>query len=167
MKKKIKKLLKNKTFIIFMILFIIFLVCIFMLRSVFITGGGSKYGNRLDGIKKISFTDKNKKSITSQIEKSDKVKSAKINVHGKIINVIFDVKEDTSKEDAKAIAQSSLEKFSDKVKGFYDIEFMITKKDEKGEEVKKKKDDGTEETIIKKQFPIMGYKNPKRNDIVW
>ena len=70
MKKKIRKLLKNKTFILFMILFIIFLVCLFLLRGVFFPGAGSKYGHRLDGINKISFTKKDQNSVIESIEKS-------------------------------------------------------------------------------------------------
>ena len=167
MKKKIKKLLKNKKVVMFLILFFILLVCIFILRGVFFPGHGSNYGNRLDGIKKIEFTTKSQDKIVKSIKDNEKVTEAKLNIHGKIINVIFNVKSDVSIEDARAVAASSLEKFSDKVKGFYDIQFLITKKEEKGEEVQISNDDGTTSTEIRKQFPIMGYKNSSRNDIVW
>ena len=169
MKKRInfKKLLKNKTFILFAILFVAFLIILILLWKVFFPGGGSNYGNRLDGIEKISFTEKAQKSITSSIKEHEKVNSSKLLIHGKIINVIFDVKEDTTLDEAKAIAVVSLEKFSKKVKGFYDIEFMITKNKEKGEEVEVTKEDGTTAKEIKKQFPIMGYKKASRDSIVW
>ena len=169
MKKKFnfKKLLKNKTFILFAILFIAFLVIVILLWKVFFPFGGSNYGNRLDGIEKISFTEKTQKSITKSIKDNEKVESSKLLIHGKIINVIFDVKEDTTIDDAKAIATASLEKFSKEVKGFYDIEFMITKTKEKGEEVEITKDDGTKGKEIRKQFPIMGYKKASRDSIVW
>lgn len=167
MKKKIKKLLKNKKVVIFLILFFILLVCIFILRGVFFPGHGSNYGNRLDGIKQIEFKKQTQDKIIKSIKDNDKVTDAKMNIHGKIINVIFNVGKDVSIEDARAIAAGSLEKFSDKVKGFYDIQFMITKEEEKGEEVQTQNEDGTTTTEIKKQFPIMGYKNSSRNDIVW
>ena len=169
MKKKFdfKKLLKNKTFVLFGIIFIIFLVILILLWKVFFPGGGSNYGNRLDGIEKISFTEKAQKSVTSSIKEHEKVNSSKLVIHGKIINIIFDVKEDTTLDEAKAIATVSLEKFSKKVKKFYDIEFMITKKKEKGEEVEITKDDGKTAKEIKKQFPIMGYKKASRDGIVW
>ena len=167
MKKKLKKILKNKTFIMFLILFVIFLICIFILRGVFFPGAGSNYGHRLDGINKISFKDKDKNEITKVINADDKTSEAKIIVHGKIINIIFNVNEGVSIEDARAIAQNSLSKMSDKVKGFYDTQFIITCKDEKGEEVEITKDDGTKEKEIRKKYPIMGYKNSSRNDIVW
>lgn len=167
MKSKIKKILKNKRLVIFLLLLLILIVCLFFLRGVFFLGHGSVYGNRLDGIKKISFTDKDKKSITDSIKENEKVESVKMNIHGKIINIIFDVNNDTSIDDAHAIAQGSLDKFSDKVKGFYDIQFIVTKSKEPGEEIQITNDDGTTSTEIKKQFPIMGYKNSSRDNIVW
>ena len=167
MKNKIKKLLKNKRFLIFLFLCIVFIVILIFLIKLFFPGSGSNYGNRLDGIEKIKFTEKNQKSVTDFIKENEKVESAKMLIHGKIINVIFDVKKDTSIDDAKAIAASSLEKFSKEVKGFYDIEFMITKKKEEGEKVEITKEDGTTSTEEKKLFPIMGYKNSNREDIVW
>lgn len=164
---KIKKLLKNKTFVIFLILLVVLIVCLILLRGVFFPGHGSNYGNRLDGINKIKFADKDQKSVTDSISADDKVKSAKMNIHGKIINVIFDVNKDVSKDDARNIANASLEKFSDEVKGFYDIQFIITKSEEEGTEVQVTKDDGTTATEISKEFPIMGYKNSNKGNIVW
>lgn len=167
MKNKIIKLLKNKRFIIFMILFIILIVCLVFLRGVFLPSGGSNYGNRLDGINKISFTKKDQTTIIDSIKSNEKVNSAKMNIHGKIINIIFDVTNDVSIEDAHKIASDSLANFSDEVKGFYDIQFIITKSQEEGTEVQKTTEDGTTETEIQKQFPDMGYKNSKRDNIVW
>ena len=167
MKKKFKKLLKNKKAMIFLVLFLILLVCLFLLKGVFFPGVGSNYGHRLDGINDIKFTDKTKDSIVSSIKKDDKVSTAKMNIHGKIVNIIFNVNKDVSIEDARAISTASLEKFPEKVKGFYDIQFIITKTEEAGEEVQITNDDGTTSTEIKKQFPIMGYKNSGSNTIVW
>ena len=89
MKGKIKSLIKNKRFIIFLILLVIFFIFIFFLRGVFFTGSGSKYGNRLDGINKISFTDKDQKSVTDSISADEKVSTAKIVIHGKAVNIHF------------------------------------------------------------------------------
>ena len=167
MKKKIKKLLKNKTFVMFLVLFAILLVCLLLLKSAFIPSRGSNYGNRLDGIEKISFKDKDKKAITDSVKDNEKVKTCKLVVHGKIINIIFDVNADVSLDDAKAIANTSLEKVSDDVKKFYDIQFIVTNSEEKGEEVQVTNDDGTTTTEVKKSYPIMGYKNSSRDSIVW
>lgn len=167
MKNKFKKLLKNKRFILFMILFVILIVCLILLKSAFFPKGGSNYGNRLDGIEKISFKKADQTSVIDLIKSNESVEDAKIIIHGKIINIIFDVKNETSVEDSHKIAQDSLEKFSDKVKGFYDIQFIITNTSEKGEEIEITNSDGTTSKEISKKYPIMGYKNSKNSSIVW
>ena len=125
--------------------------------------GSSKYGNRLDGIKKITFGKTEKNKIIDKIKNDEKVTKADIDVEGRIINVIFNVTKETSKDDAKKIANESLGSISDEVKSFYDIQFMISKKDEDVQ--KTTKEDGTVEE--KTEFPIMGYKNIKSKGIVW
>ena len=167
MKKKIMKLLKNKTFVMFLVLFVILLVCLFLLKSAFIPNRGSNYGNRLDGIEKISFKDKDKTKITKSIEENDKVSSCKLVIHGKIINIIYNVNENVGVNEAKEISQSSLDKFSKEVKEFYDIQFIITNNEEKWEEVEITNDDGTKTTEINKNYPVMGYKNSSKDNIVW
>ena len=139
----------------------ILLVLILLIKLV-LPGNSSKYGNRLDGIKKISFKKNAQEKITSGISKNDKVTEAKIDIKGKIITIIFNVKKDVSVDDARKIANDSLSNISDEVKGFYDIQYMISKNDE--EPVKEEKDGKTIEKTI---FPIMGYKNSKSDKIVW
>lgn len=167
MDKKIKKLLKNKKLIIFLILLVVIIICMFLLKGVFFPSGGSNYGNRLDGIEKISFTKDDQESVTKFISDNEKVISSKMNVHGKIINVIYDVNKDVKEEEAKNIAISSLEKFSDEVKSFYDIQFIITKTEEEAEQVETTDSDGKSVTSTIKKFPIMGYKNSSNDGIVW
>ena len=161
MKQKLKKLMKNKKAVALIALVLVLLICLILIKSVFFPGHGSKYGNRLDGINKISFTSSDKSSITKFISDNDKVTEAKLNIHGKIVNVIFNVKEDTSLDDAKKIASESLEKFSD------DIEYIITKNDEKGTEKEVTDENGKTTTTTVKEFPIMGYKNSKSKEVVW
>ena len=115
----------------------------------------SKYGNRLDGIKKINFGKAEKEKIINKIKSNDKVSEVKIDVEGKIINIVYNVNKDASVDDAKNIANSSLGEISDEVKNFYDIQVMISKKDEEVPEGGKA------------AFPIMGYKNSKSKGIVW
>lgn len=133
---------------------VILLVLIFGIKMI-LPNDSSKYGDRLDGIKDITFGSKEKNKIIDKIKKDDKVESCELDVKGKLITIIFDVKKDTSLDDAKKIASDSLEVIQDKVKGFYDIQFMISKKTEEA------KEDG------KTEFPIMGYKNKKTSGIVW
>ncbi len=167
-KKKIKKLLKNKRFVIVMILVLIGIICLILLKNILSPNGHiSSYGNRLEGIEKAKLNKSNQEKIISKLEKNEKVSSAKINVHGKIINVIFNVKKDTTVDDSHLIATESINNFSDKVKSFYDIQYIITMDDEIGTKETINNEDGTTTEKEVKIYPIMGYKNSSSEGIVW
>ena len=155
-KQKIKKLFKNKKFVIKFSLAVICLMCVIMLLLILSPNAGkSVYGNRLKGIKDIKFTNSDKDKVTKTLKENEKVTDAKLNVHGKIINIIFNVEKDTSLDDSKAIAASAVNEFSDSVREFYDVQVIITKNDEEKDE------NGN------KSFPIMGYKNSSSEGLVW
>lgn len=160
--KKKKKLKTGYVLATIIIVMVLILIIKLMLPS-----NVSKYGDRLDGIKDISFNREDKNKIVDKIKENDKVTEAKIDVEGKIINIIFNVKTDASEDDAKKIANDSLSVISSDVKNFYDIEYMVTRKGEVGKKEKIKKDDGNEEEVTVTTFPIMGYKKYKSNSIVW
>lgn len=167
-KEKFRKLLKNKKFMIVAILILIGIICLLLLKGFFYPNGSvSKYGNRLDGIKNIEFDKGDKDKIIKSINSNEKVDSAKMNVHGRIINIIFNVNKDTSVDDARNIANESLNNFSSEVKGFYDIEFIITMNDEEGIKEQVTNDDGQVKEVVTKLFPIMGYKNSSSEGLVW
>lgn len=166
MEKKIK--LKRKIKIGYIFAFIVIIAfAVLVLKLVLPSAGINKYGDRLDGIDEHEFSDKAKNKVIKFIKEKEQVVSCNIEVHGKLISVIFTVKKDVSKDDARNIANESLGQFSDKVKGFYDIQYSIKKKNEEGTKVTKQADDGTtkEETVY--EFPIQGYKNKTREGIVW
>jgi hypothetical protein len=146
---------------------IIIAFILLVLKLVLPSSGINKYGDRLDGIEKHPFTEKEKNKVIKNIKEKEQVVSCKIDVQGKIINVIFTVNKDVSKDDSKNIATGSLADFSDKVKSFYDIQFMIKKKDEEGTKVTKQVDDETTKEVTVYEFPIMGYKNKSREGITW
>lgn len=100
----------------------------------------------------ISISDSEIENVKEVINSDDRVSTANVILHGKIINVIFNVNKDTSVEEAKEIAQSSLAEFSSEIKEYYDIQYMISNKEEVSEN---------------KKFPIMGYKNSKSSKIIW
>ncbi|MBR4351398.1 MAG: hypothetical protein IKP98_04175 [Bacilli bacterium] len=132
-----------------------------------IGNGGSKYGERLKGIEKISFTKKEKNKLVDELKKNENVTSASLDIQGKIIYIIFNVKEEVSLDDAKNIGNESLNNLSDAIKGYYDINVLITKKNEKGTEESKLDADGNEKKVIHKEFPISGYKKNSSDHIVW
>ena len=140
---------------------------IFVLKLVLPSSGINKYGDRLDGIKDNAFTEKEKNKVLKSLKGKEQVVSCKIDVQGKIINVIFTVNKDVTKDDAKNIAIGSLPDFSDKVKGYYDIQYMIKKKNEEGTKITVQSEDGEPKEATVYEFPIMGYKNKSREGIVW
>ena len=166
-KKVVKRRKRKRLKIVYVLAALAILLVIIVGIKLILPSGSSKYGNRLDGIKKISFKKEDREKIINKIKENEKVTEAKMDVEGKIINIIFNVNKDTSVEDARNIANSSLGEITDEVKNFYDIQFMISKKDEEGTKKTVTKDDGTTEEITVTVFPIMGYKNVKSKGIVW
>lgn len=165
--KKIIRRIRKKMKLGYILSFLAILIVAIVAIKLILPGNSSKYGNRLDGIKKINFGKDEQNKIVSKIKENNKVTEAKIDVEGKIINVIFNVTKDTSKDDAKKVANDSLSSISDEVKNFYDIQYIISKKDEEGTKKTITKDDGKEEEITVTVFPVMGYKNSKSKGIVW
>lgn len=165
MAKKLKKKFK------FNLPVIIFIAVILLIGAVvlFLTlgNGGSKYGERLKGIDKISFTKKDKSKFVEAIKSNENVNSASIDIQGRIIYVLVDVKENVSVEDARNILNDSLVNLSDEVKGFYDINALVTKKDEVPVENVINDGVGNETIEYLKSFPISGYKRKTSDHIVW
>lgn len=162
LKRKFKKI--KIGYIFAFIIIVAFLVLV--LKLVLPSSGINKYGDRLEGIKDNKFSEKAKDKVIKNIKDREQVVSCSIDVEGKIINVIFTVKKEISIDDSRNIANESLAEFSDKVKSYYDIQYMIKKKDEEGRKETKTVDDETKEVTVY-EFPIMGYKNRKSEGIVW
>jgi len=137
---------KLLTFIctIAIILVIIMIVVLFS----FFVGGNDKYGNRLDGIKKVELTEKHKKDIKEVLEESDEVVKVSVRVQGKIIYINIKYKEGVNIDDAKKIAESSVESIDEKKLKFYDLGYFLTSEGENG-------------------FNITGTKNSKLDNISW
>lgn len=145
---------------------IIALFLIAILKLVLPSSGVNKYGDRLEGINDNKISEKAKNKVIKNIKDREQVESCSIDIQGRIVNVIFTVKKDVSIDDSKNIANESLGEFSDKIKKYYDIQYMIKKKNEEGRKETKTIDDETKEVTIY-EFPIMGYKNKKAEGIVW
>ena len=157
-KKKFKKI--KIGYILAFIVIVAF--CVLVLKLVLPASGINKYGDRLEGIEKSKFTEKEEKKIIKNLKEKEQVISSSIDVKGRLIYVNFTVKKDTSIDDSKNIANESLGLFSDKVKSYYDIQYSIKKKDEEG-----RKETINEEEVTVYDFPIMGYKNKKAEGLAW
>lgn len=143
--KFLKELKHNKyTLVLFFIFLGLFVLGAIVFSIVMPKSGNEKYGNRLDDIKKdnaeITSTQENK--IIEEVKKKNFVKDVSINIEGRIINVIVEVKKDTSDKDAKSLGEIVLKATPEKQLKYYDIQLFLKNenKDAKG-------------------FPMIGYKN--------
>lgn len=159
--KKMRKLRKIR--IGYILAFVIIIAAVVLLIKLVLPGADNKYGDRLEGIKDHPFTEKAQNKIIKSLKDNENVTKAKIRIEGKLINVEYTVKKEVSKDDAKGMAGNALGLFSEKVKGFYDIQFIVTKEKEEG--IKTTDAEGNE--VTKFEFPIMGYSNKKNPGIVW
>ena len=148
-----KELKRNKySVIVFLIFAILFVIGWVIFGFVMPKNNGEQYGNRLDSIKAEygDLESANKASTEAGEKMADAVKkkgfvnSASIDVKGKIINIIVEVKSGTSTNTAKDLAGVVVSAAPDKIKKLYDLQLFI----------KNEKNDA-------KGFPIIGYKNSK------
>ncbi len=149
-----KKFIRNNKAICFMVLIIIACIGIsaaLLLKYFYFGNGGSKYGDRLDGIEAVAIPDDKKNSVVEDIKQRKNVKDAKIEVSGKIVYIRIAFEAGADLETSKAIAVKTLEQFSDEEKAFYDIHFTLVSE-------KNEASDG---------FTIMGSKNVNGTNLIW
>lgn len=163
------KKLKNKNYFPILIIggTILILIILLIIKGIMSGASISTYGNRLKGIKDVPFNKNSQKKVTDLISSNEKTSDVNIKIEGKTINIMFNVDESVSVDDAKNIANSSLETIDSKVKSFYDIQVFITKEKEKGTEQDVESTDGNVKTETVKEFPIVGYKHCRSNNLVW
>lgn len=151
--KKLKSFYKkNRVYSILMMVSIICVVAILVGVVIYFVGqtNKDKYGNRLYGIDSVLIKDEKIKEIENKISENELVKSTDIDIRGKLIYVNIVLNNGTH-VDAEAIAQSSLELFSDEEKAFYDIQYIVS----------------NENTDTEENFPIMGYIKAGNSVIKW
>lgn len=130
----------------FLAIIVVILMMVVALRL--FVGGNDKYGNRLDGIEEVEVTSGDKKELVSKLEKYEEVVDATARVQGRIIYISIKYKDGTSVDDAKNIANSSLDSLDKKQKKFYEIGYFLTSEGENS-------------------FYITGSKNAKLDGISW
>lgn len=142
------KLLSIICFLAFMV--IIFLMYIFF--DLFFIGN-NKYGDRLRGINDVKISADTQKDIASELKDVGEVVDASVRIQGKIVYVNITYTRETSLDRAKEIAMSTLDKFDNEEKDFYDIGYFLTQEESKD----------TEE----KGFAVTGSKKAKKDNISW
>lgn len=151
--KKLKELWgNNKVLIVLGIILIICLIAIITVTFSFFLGGNKGvYGDRLNGIDKHPVTNNIKSEYKTILESEKSVTKVSIDTKGKIIYIIINFASDTSLEDAKNLAASSIEKLNEDILSFYDIDFTL--KCEKSEN--------------SEGFTILGAKNVAGSGLIW
>lgn len=149
---------KNRVFVVLMAIVVVCsAIIVFLLAKYVINSNtGNKYGNRLDGIQDVVIGTTKKSEMKEALEKESAVKSATINVHGKIINFVIDFEDATTVDAVKSIAIKCLDFFEEEYRNFYDLQFLCQKSGIKSDD---------EES--KDKFPIIGYIKAGATTISW
>lgn len=151
--KKLKVFYKNnRVYSILMIISIICIVSIMVGVVLYFVGqtNKDKYGHRLDGIESVEIKNDKLSEIENKISENELVKETKIDIKGKLI--YMNITLNTGKHsDSEAIAQASLELFSEEEKAFYDIQYIVENLDKE----------------ITENFPVMGYIKAGGSVIKW
>lgn len=141
---------KNKFVIIAIGVFLILVVLVFQIATMFFPEEGTAlYGDRLDGIEEVELSNSKLTKVESNLKSDGAVKEADVSVAGKIVEVIITVQDDTSVDTAKALNTKVLDSLSNKEKKFYDIQIFV-----------KKDSEATD-------FPIIGYKHHAKDTFSW
>ena len=137
-----KGLKDNKLiFVVLAIFAIMFIFAAVFYSMIMPSNGRPQYGNRLDGIEKVQLSKDDQNKITEALEKEKSVSSAKIDIKGRIINVIIEVEEKTKVSDAEDLSSIITKNLTEAQIGYFDIQMFVTNKDKE-----------------KKGYPFIGYK---------
>ena len=164
-----KVIKNNKGIFITLFIIIIFAVAGFFVLKAFFPSG-NEYGNRLKGIEKVSFSDKEITKLEKEIKDRDKIKKVSMNIKGRLINIMITVEEDADIDDMKDHCKEKLELFDEEELSYYDIQFYLVKEESKKEESKDKEDSKDKEESKDKEdedYPSIGYKHKTSTKIKW
>lgn len=150
---KNKKIRNNK---VLLVLLGILLVCIIAIGILFYKffyagAGGSKYGNRLNGIENYPLSSNLQDEIKSLYSDNSKVGTIKVNTEGRVIYIDIDFKETLKVSEAESLAEKSLEKIGENNLTYYDVHFILTFSGEEENE----------------NFPVFGAKSSNSLKVVW
>ncbi len=141
---------KNKFTIIAITCFLVLVLVLVQIKNIFFPNMGTAiYGNRLEGIKDVEISKKELSTLEETLEKNETISKVSTVINGKIINVMITVGDELGLEQAKELANTAYQEFSDEEKKFYDFQIFI------------------EKTNDAKDFPIIGYKHHKKEGFSW
>jgi len=125
--KGIKRFYKeHRVFTILMAIVIVSVIVIAtVLFQLFGANGKGKYGSRLDGIDEVPITEERQDEYRDKLVENGKIKTASIDITGRIIYVKIYFEADVDLVEAEGIALKSLEDFSEDELKFYDFQFTL------------------------------------------
>lgn len=142
---------KHKSLIIALIIFIlVFILFLGIYRFFFPNEESAIYGDRLEGIKEVALTDKDKTKIEDALKEISN--TTKVRTQGRIIEVSISLKDEVNRDSAKENSKKILEQLSENQIKYFDIQVFI------------KKEGKTEDAA---QFPIIGYKHHTLEGFTW
>lgn len=126
--KKLKKFWQENS--VLLVLLLILIACLIAILVVvftyFVGDSSSKYGDRLEGIEKYPFAEKEKSSLKEKIEEDESVLEAKIETSGKRIIITIAYQKDVTLVNAQSKALATLDYIDEDILSFYDVEYNIT-----------------------------------------
>ena len=143
--KFLKKLISA---IVALVVFVFVVVGLLYFKKVFNADEATAiYGSRLECRDKIEITYERINQVKSAIK--DSSNKTTIRIAGRIIEVIVDVKDGVSIQDAKNLGTPIVFAFTEEERAYYDIQIFLT--NEKNTE----------------QFPAIGYKHHTKPTLTW
>ena len=150
---KIKKyILKNKKQVKIIVLALLVIIILLVLyKSLFYSNSErAVYGVRLTDIENNKFTNETKDNVQDKSSSIEGVKTAKIEVKGRLIKFFVTFDDGVSTDDIKSKFNEMVSFLSEKVKGYYDVELYA-----------EQKQDG------KTKYPVIGYKHKNKTEITF
>lgn len=139
---------KNKKMIIIIAVALVILVLLFgIIKSLMPDTRKSVWGTRTADVSKHPISDEEISAVKEFYESNENVSSVTYRLSGRKMIFIITVKANTAKSVVEELSGKMLEKLSDDVKGFYDIELSYVCEDSENAE-----------------YPIMAYRNKTRHN---
>lgn len=143
-----KFLKKHISAIAAIVVFVLVVVGLLYFKQVFNADEATAiYGSRLEGREKIEITEERINQVKTAIK--DSSNKTTIRIAGRIIEVMVDVKDNVSIQDAKNLGTPIVFAFTEDERAYYDIQIFLT--NEKNTE----------------QFPAIGYKHHTKPTLTW
>lgn len=124
---KIKKIWRENK--VLLVLAIILIICLIIIAVVAITsfyGSSSNvYGNRLDVTEGIKIDKNLTSSVETALEGVESVSDASVKLKLLTFHIAITFNDGTNMDDAKKVAESIVNLFSEEILGVYDLEFTI------------------------------------------